>query len=486
MKRRNKNIIVCAPTGIAALNIEGATLHRTFGVPTRIIAQDEECDNIKKQKVIDKADIILIDEISMCRIDLFRFVVNSILASEERTGRKKQVVVIGDFFQLSPVLTRNEARNFQKIYGKKLYAFESVYWKKLNFQCIILTQIVRQSDPAFAGVLNDIRDGIPNFAAFVHTTEDDSEAVSICARNDEVKEINDCQLQKLSDIRKYDADVWGDCPDTPAEKQLALAVGARVIMLNNDSKNRWVNGSLGTITSLAQKEITIKIDGGGECGVERCTWETKEYYLHRYGDRYEVQTDVVASFSQYPVKLAYAITIHKSQGQTYEKVNIHPDGIFAEGQLYVALSRCKSLAGIRIVGNLTEKQLIVPKKVAEFFNTLLTTSSLSGGQQRVKAQTLKVVVNKPLDVPESGGQEKVVVNKVLKRCFATTKGEVTRKRIVALCQQDSFITSTQIANELGINRSAVQKHLGKLIASYELKRTGSKKSGRWWVRSTTD
>lgn len=476
-KKAGKNILVCAPTGIAALNVGGATLHRTFAVPTEILNTHDECKKEKNLKIIDKADIILIDEISMCRIDLFRFVAKTIVSSQDRTGRKKQVVVVGDFFQLPPVLKYEEKKDFQKIYGKKLYAFESLLWQEMGFMKVELSEVVRQKDPDFMTALNKIREGISDFSIFPAFTEDDLEAITICGRNDEADQINRQQLSRLTKKRIYEARCYG-LNDAPTAQSLELGEGARVIMLANDEHGRWANGTLAVVTALLKDRIMIKVAEGNEYEVEYYTWETKEYELRKRSDgSYVIETYVTGSFSQIPVKLAYAITIHRSQGQTYDKVNIHPEGIFAEGQLYVALSRGRSLKGIRIIGKLTEKQLKVSGKVVDFykaFNTLMTTTCQRGGQENVKTKEVVIKEN-----TERGGQENV--KKERKRSFSTYIGKTTRNRILDLIKDNPYITSLKMVKYLNMNRSAIQKHLVKLAAEGWLIRSGSKKTGRWEV-----
>ena len=461
MEQKRRNILVCAPTGIAALNIGGATLHRTFAAPTRLISPYEQCKSKECQKVIDKADIILIDEISMCRIDLFEFVVNSILESHERTGKKIQLVVIGDFFQLPPVLRYEDEQDYAKMYGHKLYAFESEKWQRMAFQCIELREVIRQKDHNLATALNNIRLGIPDFTLLSKRlfSDDDPEAITICGLNKEALSINQQRLAELKGrSQQYIASAWGwDDTVVPVDKSIELKKDARIILVANDREGRWVNGSLATVTKLLQDSIVVRLDNGTVHEVERYTWEIKEYHVHkRHDGTYFINTDIVGQFTQLPVKLAYAITIHRSQGQTYDKVNIHPDGIFAEGMLYVALSRCRSLEGMRIVGQLRPNQIIISGSVKNFYTTFLK-------------QTPKVATQK-------GGIESVNI-----RTFSKSHGEEMRQEILKLIRNCPIITIDELAENLGIRRNAVQKHVNRLKDAGIIVRTGARKNGQWWV-----
>ena len=463
MEQKRKNILVCAPTGIAALNIGGATLHRTFAAPTRLISPYEQCKSKECQKVIDKADIILIDEISMCRVDLFVFVVNSILASHERTGKKIQLVVIGDFFQLPPVLRNEDKHDYAKMYEHKLYAFESEKWQRMAFQCIELREVIRQKDHDLATALNNIRLGIPDFTLLKKRlfSEDDPEAITICGQNKEALSINQQRLAELKGrSQQYIASAWGwDDTVVPVDKSIELKKDARIILVANDREGRWVNGSLATVTKLLQDSIVVRLDNGSVHEVERYTWEIKEYHVHkRHDGTYYISTDIVGQFTQLPVKLAYAITIHRSQGQTYDKVNIRPDGIFAEGMLYVALSRCRSLEGMRIVGQLRPNKIIISGSVRNFYTTFLKTA--------------------PKVATKKGGIESV---NVIIRAFSKSHGEEMRQEILKLIRNCPIITIDKLAENLGIRRSAVQKHVNRLKDAGIIVRTGARKNGQWWV-----
>ena len=376
-KHSEKNIVKCAPTGVAALNIDGATIHRTFGVPLGVLDCFGVCTSPEKLDVLKKADVILIDEISMCRIDVFEYVIRSL----NRVGiRNKQLILVGDFYQLPPVLTPAAAPAFNQLYGDRLYAFESDLWNSSNLITIELTEVKRQKEEEerFLQSLSNIREGKPDFGIFQITNRADDNAISLCPTKAKAKEINDGHLRQLPNHKHYMASIMGSVleSDMVADKELVLAEDARIIMLVNDSGGRWVNGSMGTVTELSDNHITVQIDNGGECCVDPYTWSIKEYVLEvdeETRDKRVVEKEI-GSFTQFPLKLAWAITIHKSQGQTYDKVNIY-NGFFANGQMYVALSRCKTLNGIHTMGSLIQSQLMCSLSVKNFMTTSIKDSN---------------------------------------------------------------------------------------------------------------
>ncbi|KWW24294.1 MAG: Uncharacterized protein F082_1843 [bacterium F082] len=370
-----KNIIKCAPTGVAALRIGGATIHRTFGVPVRLLGYNDVCSSSDKLDVLKKADVILIDEISMCRIDVFEYVIRSL----NRVGiRNKQLILVGDFYQLPPVLTPADTNAFNQLYGDRLYAFESDLWNSSHLLTLELTEVKRQNEKRFLDSLSNIREGIQDFSIFQIANRADDNAVSLCPTKAKAKEINDGHLRQLPNHKHYMASIIGSVleSDMVADKELVLAKDARIIMLVNDTGGRWVNGSMGTVTELSDNHITVQIDNGGECRVDPYTWSIKEYVLEEDEETREkrVVEKEIGSFTQFPLKLAWAITIHKSQGQTYDKVNIY-NGFFANGQMYVALSRCKTLNGIRTMGDLIPSQLKCSPAVKYFMTTSIEDSN---------------------------------------------------------------------------------------------------------------
>jgi len=372
-RKNSRSVMICAPTGIAALNIGGSTIHRTFGVPARILQRGERCYNKKKLETIAKADVIIIDEISMCRIDVFEYVAKTLLYFKP----KKQLLFVGDFYQLPPVLKSQDAEHFSSLYKNTLFPFESELWTKLELQTMELQTSMRQSDKTFVAALDNIRAGHPDFSVFQTDKPADPTALTICGTNKEADEKNQAQMRNLvnqgAKIYKFTASISGEVDSTefPTERELSLCVGARIVLLNNDPDGRWVNGTFATVADVNNESLAIRIEGkgGNVIDLKRNKWTFLDYEVVRTKDGgTKLETVERGTFEQYPVRLAWAITIHKSQGQTYDRVNVNISSIFAEGQLYVALSRCKTLAGMRIIGTLTSNKVMTSDAVIRFMS----------------------------------------------------------------------------------------------------------------------
>lgn len=369
----NKQLMIVAPTGIAAINIDGATIHRTFKAPIGpLVSKPKSC-----AKELLSADTLICDEISMCRIDLFDYMMYQVVAAN-RERRKRgqadlQVVVCGDFFQLSPVITDRDREVLQKVYTNlgKGYAFQSEYWDMCCFKIIKLVQIVRQSNMEFQRHLNGIRMGD---ASSIRYFNDNSamkvidNAITVSGTNKQVEEINSRELSKLSTkSKRFISSSEGEVRDSDkvAPSVIELKAGARVMMLVNDQEEKYQNGSLGTVKDISKDTVTVLLDTGDTVNIGEYTWEILSYSMKNG----RISKNVVGKYTQLPLKVAYAITIHKSQGQTYDAVNIYPK-CWDSGQLYVALSRCKSIDKMYLMEKIYNNYLVTSNEVLSFYNNM--------------------------------------------------------------------------------------------------------------------
>ena len=348
-----KNFVILASTGISAIKAKGKTIHSFFLFPPRILINEK----IKRLRsnIIKNVDTILIDECSMIRCDLLDAIDQSLRLnrnSDESFGGV-QIILLGDIHQLPPVIRENEQDIFDSFYPNGHYFFHANCYQNSNISTYELTKIYRQKDAEFINILNKIRSGNVTEADLLplnnKVVNQDSnvlyETIILSPTNRKVDTINSVNLQNInSETFSYQSSETGEFREKPADEILELKVGAQVMLIKNDIKSpkRWVNGSIGIVTDLTANSIHLKIKNKVH-KITQDTWE-KFDYLIKDG---EVLHEVVATFTQYPIKLAWAVTIHKSQGQTFEKVIIDLDrGSFAPGQTYVALSRVTSLEGL--------------------------------------------------------------------------------------------------------------------------------------------
>ena len=392
--RRNskKNIIVCAPTGIAAINVGGSTIHRVFNAPLGV-ARPGEFNSAPSEPLIN-ADVIVIDEISMCRFDLFEYVVRTIKKAEEirqnnaniealKEGKmprlldKKKIIVIGDFFQLAPVITPKDKEILSNYWENNSigdgFAFISPLWAELEFKNIVLKEIVRQiNENDYVENLNKIRigdySGIEWFNNYI-SMQPISGGIYLCGTNLKADGINQKESEKLSGKpRNYKAEIKGAVgeSDKMTRDDLTLKIGMQVMTLVNDTSEGFQNGSIGKITALADDHVDVRLNNGKEVTVKAHDWEILGYEMQEEN----LEKVVLGNFKQIPLKIAYAITIHKSQGQTYSSVNISPD-CFADGQLYVALSRAKTANGMSLEHRITRSALKTSQAVKDFYEHLI-------------------------------------------------------------------------------------------------------------------
>ena len=366
-----KNFVILASTGISAIKAKGKTIHSFFLFPPRILINEK----IKRLRsnIIKNVDTILIDECSMIRCDLLDAIDQSLRLnrnSDESFGGV-QIILLGDIHQLPPVIRENERDIFDNFYPNGHYFFHANCYQNSNISTYELTKIYRQKDAEFINILNKIRSGNVTEADLLplnnKVVNQDSnvlyETIILSPTNRKVDTINSVNLQNInSETFSYKSSETGEFREKPADEILELKVGAQVMLIKNDIKSpkRWVNGSIGIVTDLTANSIHLKIKNKVH-KITQDTWE-KFDYLIKDG---EVLHEVVATFTQYPIKLAWAVTIHKSQGQTFEKVIIDLDrGSFAPGQTYVALSRVTSLEGLFLTRPINISDILFNNKLS--------------------------------------------------------------------------------------------------------------------------
>lgn len=368
LKKKNMNYVVTAPTGIAAINVGGSTLHRTFNIKCGIVSPENK---ISSSSVLMKTDVLIVDEISMTRIDIFEYIIKCINATIEEKKGNIQIILVGDFFQLSPVVKNDDLSVISNLYPyfNKGYAFESELWNGFTF--VNLDTVVRQDDRELIDNLNKARKGDTSCIDFFNNQSSKKklkDAITLCPTNKEVRRINDKELKKIKG-KEYEffAEVVGivNDGDKPVEERIVLKEGARVMSLINDTNHmQYQNGSLGTVIDLDDESVTVKFDNKHIETFNPYSWHVKKYDVDKKNKR--VIEKNIGTYTQLPLKLAYAISIHKSQGQTFEKAYLIPS-CFANGQLYVALSRITCTKGLHLLKKIEAKDLIADEEVLDFY-----------------------------------------------------------------------------------------------------------------------
>lgn len=367
-------MLKCAPTGVAATNIGGVTMHRMFRLPLSVLTEKLEGSQYANMyKMLVHADVMFIDEISMARIDMFGNAMAQIRAANKIREKSKkppiQIIICGDFGQLMPVVTESDRNLYQQLTGLEIgtgCCYNSHWWADLNFQPILLSKPMRQSDARFCRALDNLKMGIKSDIDYLNQNTAKApldKGIWLCGYNNTAAEKNAMGIYKLpGDILTSRAVVLGkaNIKQSNFVETLIYKKGARVVMTMREIGNPrspYDNGSLGTILYAGHDMVRILLDNGREVCVNKVKLPFFDYEV-RNG---HVEPREIGSITQFPFKIGYAITIHKSQGQTYDRMNVVPE-IFAPGQLYVAMSRCKEIGNIYIQPDRYGYQ-ITPEKI---------------------------------------------------------------------------------------------------------------------------
>lgn len=374
--RSAKEIIVLAPTGVAALNIAGQTIHSFFKFGIGLLDKKDIKVDSRRKELYKKIDIVVIDEISMVRKDILDGIDYSLRIHRDMRDVPfggVQVILMGDPYQLPPVVEDDELNDyFQNEFGGPFF-FNADVIRQADLKVIEFKTVFRQKEKKFLSILNHIREGNSDWSVLedlnkrVGLEPESVDYITLSGRNREVTQINSGRLSELpGNPKKYIAGITGKISKSeyPADSELQLKVGAQVMLLRNDTEKRWVNGTIGTVKKLKNYEIDVEIYGI-TYPINIATWTKREYYYDKISGN--VGQKEVSRFVQFPIKLAWAITIHKSQGQTFDAVKIDlAEGSFAHGQTYVALSRCTKLSGVYLTRPVASQDIIVDPRIVAF------------------------------------------------------------------------------------------------------------------------
>ena len=420
-----KKHVVLAPTGIAAINAGGSTLHSFFKLPFHPLLPDDPNLSLQRgriheffrytkpqRKLLEELELIIIDEISMVRADIID-AVDRILRVYSRNLREpfggKQLLLVGDVFQLEPVVKGDEREILNRFYPTP-YFFSARVFNQIDLVSIELEKVYRQTDKVFVSVLDHIRSNTAGAADLqllntrygtdIEENEEDM-YITLATRRDNVDYINDRKLAELpGDAVTFRGEVTGDFPESslPTSRELVLKPGAQVIFIKNDFDRRWVNGTTGVVSGFDEIEETLYVitDDGKECDVKPEHWKNIRY---KYNEKKkEIEEEVLGTFSQFPVRLAWAITVHKSQGLTFSRVVIDfTGGVFAGGQAYVALSRCTSLEGIQLKKPVNRADIFVRPEIVNFAERFNNRQAIDRALKQAQADVEYAAATKAFD-----------------------------------------------------------------------------------------